>query len=55
MQRTLISITIFVLVMFIFDVAINSAGISREIFAHLQTGGRNVDHFANGLMAFLRK
>ncbi len=55
MQRTLVSITIFVLVMFIFDVAINSGGISREIFAHLQTSGRNIDHFASGLMAFLQK
>jgi hypothetical protein len=55
MQRTLVSVTIFILVMFIFDIAANGGGISRELFAHLQQGGRNIDSFANGLMAFLQK
>jgi hypothetical protein len=54
MQRTLISVTIFLLVMFIFDMLVNGGAISRELFVHLQNGGRNVDNFASGLVAFLR-
>jgi hypothetical protein len=54
MQRTLISVTIFLLVMFIFDMLVNGGAISRELFIHLQNGGRNVDNFASGLVAFLR-
>ena len=55
MQRTLISVIVFILVILIFDMMANDSRITLALYGLLRIGARHVDNFARGLAAFLSR
>jgi hypothetical protein len=55
MQRTLISIIVFVCVILIFDMMWNDSMLTLELYRGLRVTARHVDNAAGNLVAFLNR
>jgi hypothetical protein len=55
MQRTLISIVVFVCVMLIFDMMTNDGRITHDLYGVMRTTARHFDNYASSLAAYLNR